>query len=346
MENKQLRGVERIRWGRCLLCTLVVALAFGVIGTGPAVADEDPAEYCVVIEPGFATNGESYARFETPEYLLEQPLDSLLLTTDLETSPTATVRSYVRLRWAGSGTWSREVEFTGEFHYANPKRISGYQVLFVIRDDAKGQTVVKKLHVQGRQVGGDLLEKMLIKPAPFKAAKAWPKPAIVSRAEWGARPPKNTYTQHQVLRLVLHHTWKPTQQQYNGAATIKGIQNYHMDGAETGWSDIGYHFLIGPDGVIYQGRPETVVGAHVQPNTNAVGICVIGDYDPGQDSNNEKIERSLIDLLSWLSSKYGVDPKAQYYGHRDFSSKSCPGDGIYLRLPYYRSKVLENIGKQ
>ena len=33
---------------------------------------------------------------------------------------------------------------------------------------------------------------------------------------------------------------------------MKGIQNYHMD--SRGWSDIGYNFLVGEDGRIYEVR--------------------------------------------------------------------------------------------
>jgi N-acetyl-anhydromuramyl-L-alanine amidase AmpD len=116
-----------------------------------------------------------------------------------------------------------------------------------------------------------------------------------------------------------------------------------MDGAETGWTDIGYHFLIGHDGKIYQGRPETVVGAHASPNTNAVGICCLGNYDPGADQVTPAMEKALVDLLSWLSATYEIDPRTQYFGHRDFSTKSCPGDMVYQRLPEYREQVLKNI---
>jgi hypothetical protein len=60
---------------------------------------------------------------------------------------------------------------------------------------------------------------------------------------------------------------------------VRGIQGFHQNGR--GWIDIGYHFLIGPEGIIYQGRPENVRGAHATPNTNKVGICLIGDYQGG-----------------------------------------------------------------
>jgi hypothetical protein len=76
-----------------------------------------------------------------------------------------------------------------------------------------------------------------------------------------------------------------------------------------------------------------------------IGVCVIGDYDPGKDQNNPKIEAALVDLLSHLSSTYGIDPRVNYFGHRNFSTKSCPGDGVYNRLTEYRDLVIKNIGE-
>ena len=45
------------------------------------------------------------------------------------------------------------------------------------------------------------------------------------------------------------------------------------------WSDIGYNFLIGGDGRVYEGRGWGVQGAHTYGyNSIAVGICYIGDF--------------------------------------------------------------------
>ncbi len=218
-------------------------------------------------------------------------------------------------------------------------------MLFVILDFGKGKSAIERFTAQGRHLGEATMNKLLKTPLEFLPARPWPKPKIVSREEWKARPPKGEYKYHTPQKIIVHHTWKPTASQYVGAATIRGIQNYHMDDPTTGWSDIGYHFLIGPDGVIYQGRPENAVGAHCPPNTNMVGVNVIGDYDPGQDPITPAMEKSLIEVLSWLASTYKIDPRSQFYGHRNFSTKSCPGDQVYDRLPPYREKVLENIGE-
>lgn len=46
-----------------------------------------------------------------------------------------------------------------------------------------------------------------------------------------------------------------------------------------GWADIGYNFLVGEDGNVYEGRGWSLVGAHcVGYNSKSIGISVIGDY--------------------------------------------------------------------
>jgi N-acetylmuramoyl-L-alanine amidase len=61
------------------------------------------------------------------------------------------------------------------------------------------------------------------------------------------------------------------------AAIVRSYQDYHMD--SKGWNDIGYNFLVGEDGNVYEGRGWETVGAHAPTyNTKSIGICIIGDF--------------------------------------------------------------------
>lgn len=322
---------------------MILCLAMPVV---PGWADEDATDYLVAFKPGFKIVDQQYGKFETPEYTLQPALNNLQISADLDTSASGRIRSYVRLKFATTGRWSDFKEFEGEFHFAALEAVNAYQLMFIMIDAAKGSNAVQRISVQGRNVDEKLMAWLLQEPAPFEPGKVYPKPDVLSRSAWGARPPKGSYSQHRVQRIILHHSWIPSAAQYTGAGTIRGIQNYHMDSSATGWNDIGYHFLIGPDGKIYQGRPETVVGAHCSPNTNSVGICMIGDYDEGKDEINPAMEESMLKLVSWLASNYKVDPKVNLYGHCDFSEKSCPGTAAYKRLPKYREIVQANISAQ
>lgn len=154
---------------------------------------------------------------------------------------------------------------------------------------------------------------------------------IVQRREWGARPPTGPYRFHLPRLLVVHHSYRPSEEDYDhlgGEATVREIQRYHME--ERGWIDIGYHFLIGPDGQVFEGRPPHVVGAHVRRrNTLKLGICLIGDFRNHPPS--PEALQSLVGLVSWLRYLFGIG--RHLYGHRDFVQTECPGDVLYAELP-------------
>jgi len=95
-----------------------------------------------------------------------------------------------------------------------------------------------------------------------------------------------------------------------------------------GFLRIGYHYVIGRDGLLETGRPENMVGAHVEGhNTGNIGICMIGGVaaDGKTPQNNFTPEqfKTLRKLLVDLLAKY---PKAEIKGHRDWPGvrKDCP----------------------
>lgn len=92
-----------------------------------------------------------------------------------------------------------------------------------------------------------------------------------------------------------------------------------------GWKDIGYHYVIDLDGTIEPGRPVEQVGSHCSGhNQDSIGICYVGGADKNmrpKDTRTEQQKAALVTLLKYLVAKY---PGVKIYGHRDFSTKSCP----------------------
>lgn len=104
----------------------------------------------------------------------------------------------------------------------------------------------------------------------------------------------------------------------------KEIRQWHR---EKGWIDIGYHYVIRRNGTIETGRPENVVGAHVENyNSNSIGICMVGGIDAkgkAEDNFTQAQYAALAEKLRELKAKY---PNAKIQGHRDFPNvkKDCP----------------------
>lgn len=125
-----------------------------------------------------------------------------------------------------------------------------------------------------------------------------------------------------ITHIVLHYS--ATYEDQN--LTVSDIDKMHR---ARGWKMVGYHYVIRRDGVVEQGRPETMTGAHVGgQNTGKIGICCIGGLDRktgpnvGVDNRTPAQVESQIKLIRKLLRRY---PGAKVVGHRDLAATQCPG---------------------
>ncbi|MBX3269624.1 MAG: N-acetylmuramoyl-L-alanine amidase [Sandaracinaceae bacterium] len=169
---------------------------------------------------------------------------------------------------------------------------------------------------------------------------------IVERTAWRARATRCTSRDGARTRMAIHHTSSPSTGDV--AARVRGFQAYHMD--SRGWCDVGYHFLVGADGTIYEGRPLELVGAHVGGhNTGNVGIALVGCFEPrncspesrwGSAAPSDAMIASTQRLVAQLAAHYGITPSAtNLRGHREHSGQStdCPGINVLHRIAEIRS---------
>lgn len=123
-----------------------------------------------------------------------------------------------------------------------------------------------------------------------------------------------------ITDIVIHCTASREGQ----AMTVDQIRAEHC---KKGWSDIGYHYVIGLNGETWNGRDVDLVGAHVGGhNAHSIGISYVGGLEnlqgvpynklPAKDTRTDKQKAALLSLLSELRKLY---PKAKISGHRDFS---------------------------
>ena len=119
---------------------------------------------------------------------------------------------------------------------------------------------------------------------------------------------------------LIFHCSATIEGQNISAATIK---RWHVK--DRGWSDIGYHYIIGLDGKIEAGRPVNKQGAHCKSfNKSSIGICYIGGLSKNKrakDTRTEAQKNALIKLIKTLKNIY---PSATLHGHNEFSKKTCP----------------------
>jgi N-acetylmuramoyl-L-alanine amidase len=104
---------------------------------------------------------------------------------------------------------------------------------------------------------------------------------------------------------------------------VEDIRRWHK---QQGWSDIGYHYVIGRHGEQWKGRDVDVSGAHCEGhNRNSIGVCYIGGLDEtGKKAKDTRTLQQKAVLLSLLTELKRLYPDAKIYGHRDFARKDCP----------------------
>jgi hypothetical protein len=195
------------------------------------------------------------------------------------------------------------------------------------------------------------------------SAEAVSKPSVVTRVGWGCPdgesspewPPQYTT----VNFLIVHHT-DDTNNHTDWAAVVRSIFTLHK--VTRGWGDIGYNYLVDPNGIVYEGRAggDNVIGAHFScANSNTMGVAFLGTFSSVQPT--QSAITSVTSLLAWKAAQRGIDPFASAYhpstqltihtisGHRDANGTPsptacdkgtvCPGDVLYSMLPTLRSAV-------
>lgn len=129
-----------------------------------------------------------------------------------------------------------------------------------------------------------------------------------------------------VTKIILHHTWKPTVDQWRGLSTLTGIQKFY---GGKGWSS-GPHFFIGPD-AIWLATPMSQIGIHANAGNGgrsagwySIGIEMVGDYDRARPSG--AVWEQTRAVIGGLARKIGGNLNDLIHFHREYNTaKSCPG---------------------
>lgn len=160
-------------------------------------------------------------------------------------------------------------------------------------------------------------------------------PAIHPRCRWGAAPYRGLPTPLQLPLgfLYVHHTYVPAPPCTDFArcaADMRSMQSFHQD--TRGWEDIGYSFVVGSDGYVYEGRGWHWVGAHTRGhNSRGFGVAIVGNYTAGLPT--EAALRTLHDLLPRCAVRAGLlRPDYALLGHRQLVHTDCPGDALFNLL--------------
>ena len=227
--------------------------------------------------------------------------------------------------------------------------------------------------IRAHTVDVGVLPRTEAAPSAARPDVTIPKPPVVSRTGWGSgdgqssRVPPAYYP---VNHLVVHHTVDPNSLTSNEGwwgDRVRAIWSFHT--FSRGWGDIGYNYLVAPDGQIFEGRAggDNAVGFHDTGNYGSLGVAMIGTYSSVPPTNSA--QNSVVDVLAWKANQRSIDPLASSYyygcdisrfcgnagaitpniaGHRQVANNppgytSCPGDDLFGLLPSIRSRVQSRL---
>lgn len=159
--------------------------------------------------------------------------------------------------------------------------------------------------------------------------------------------------------FIVHHT-AGTDGGSDPAASVRAIYYWHT--VVLGWGDIGYNYLIDPEGNVYAGRVggARAKAAHaynsvdnIDYNEGTVGIALLGCFEetPGacytQHTITPEAEAALAQLIAEKAEELGFDPNTnttlyneelpRIIGHRDIDYTYCPGSSVHNDLSSVRT---------
>ncbi|MDX2307194.1 MAG: peptidoglycan recognition family protein [Hyphomicrobium sp.] len=177
---------------------------------------------------------------------------------------------------------------------------------------------------------------------PSEGMAACGRPPMIDRAGWNAKPARTDAMKTQtVTSIVLHDTRARSNPGLPVAEKMQNLQSYAMSAGRVSglkkpaWGDVPYHFYIGIDGQIAEGRGLDYAGdslGYYQTQSKAQ-IVLEGDFDVEEPSDAQVA--SLKSLVCWLKRDYKIDGTL-IFGHGQLASVPCPGPNLVKRIPDLR----------
>ncbi|EHB02124.1 Peptidoglycan recognition protein I-beta [Heterocephalus glaber] len=152
-------------------------------------------------------------------------------------------------------------------------------------------------------------------------------PSIIPRAAWGARA-SHCLTMRLPAKyaIILHTAGRTCSAADECRLLVADLQSLFMDKRKE--CDIGYNFLVGQDGGVYEGVGWTVQGSSTPGyNDIALGIVFMGTFS-GDPPNATALEAAQ-DLIQCAVVKGYLAPNYLLLGHSDVANTLSPGQALY-----------------
>ncbi len=176
---------------------------------------------------------------------------------------------------------------------------------------------------------------------------------LITRNQWGAQwVDPGSYSYSAPVKFTLHHTAGAYPSNLEAAkAEMRNIQR----GVLSWGIDTAYHYIISPQGDVFQGIPEDKLGSHaLNDNYNNIGICFMGNYM--NDNPTPQSLDAFVNLVKYLMTKYPAmsqrvsqqnnsNPKSRFFIlHRETYATLCPGDKLVALQKELFGRIVSRAG--
>lgn len=358
-----MRKNSSIHYLFCFLCFFCFLFLTGATATQQTFTFDEPIDALSVRLPHDDTSLMLRTDEGWHEFFIEKEFDPLLMESDLVTFDVP--QHSVTLRGQIDGIELHPIRVSKEpahyslaatTYYRAPRILSradwGADESFLFKgpDTARSDADASAVETDQRSVSAvqssrvdDCTAAQKNYPQDFAVSKTVTHDAQGRRYRWAKRYMPS------VKRLVVHHTAQKVSGDPRPAVErIRALYDYHAN--SRGWGDLGYHYLIDENGVIYEGRDggDLVVGGQVYcGNVGTVGIAMLGNFDI-EKPTLEQVQ-SLQWLLHELATKYDIDlnQPVSFKGkvtspivrHKDLISTDCPGYFMSSAIAQVRNNV-------
>lgn len=191
-------------------------------------------------------------------------------------------------------------------------------------------TVVSRPWVQDPQI--------TTAPAAPKTSD-WSAPAgVIPRSRWTNAAPREWLADPMgsIRRITVHHDAIDGSPGPDSDSVVKRLNSIRQSHLGRGWADIGYHYVIDPEGRVWEGRPLRLQGAHVaDQNQNNLGIVLMGNFE--RQAPTPQATEALDRFIAQSMRRYRI-PMNEVRTHREMAPTACPGRNLQVAMDRTRTR--------
>ncbi len=176
-------------------------------------------------------------------------------------------------------------------------------------------------------------------PAAPRVPATPPMPNVVPRAKWAKATPDYSRMDRMlpIKHVTLHHDALSPFTATDAASSQARVELIRVSHRNRNWADIGYHFVIDRAGRIYEGRPITWQGAHVEKcNEGNIGILCMGNFEVQSPTDAQL--GAMVAHIKLLRARYKMSA-GNIRSHREWQGAQtlCPGVNMQKKFVALRS---------